>query len=115
MISPAQKAGFFALSQFVNKDYEKLNSEVRGKGATRAHIGNWMDVPVYQSVNTEGTNAAGHDNTVFHKEALALVVQIAMQSYNFFDIDYFADKYATEQLYGTQEMRDDHGVFVQGL
>lgn len=115
VIAPAQRAGFFALEQFVNTDYAKLNSEVRGKGATRSFIGNWMDTPVFMTANVEGTNAAGHDNTVFHKEAFALVVQLAMKSYNHFDIDYFADKYATEQLYGTQEMRDDHAVFCRGL
>jgi hypothetical protein len=31
-----------------------------------------------------------------------------------YDIDYFADKVAIEQLYGIAEVRDDHAVFIQG-
>jgi hypothetical protein len=73
-----------------------------------------MGIPVHMSANIEGSNAAGHDNFMAHKEALALIVQIDMPSYYFFDIDYFAHKYAMESLYGWREMRDDHGAWVKG-
>ena len=62
----------------------------------------------------EGSNPAGHDNTLFQKESLALVMQMNPTMHSMFDIDYFADKVAIEQLYGTQEMRDDHGVWIKG-
>jgi hypothetical protein len=41
-------------------------------------------------------------------------MQIAPKTYRQFDIDYIVDKVVVEQLYGTSEMRDDHGVFMKG-
>jgi hypothetical protein len=35
-------------------------------------------------------------------------------THNFFDIDYFAYKVAVEQLHGSKEIRDDHGVWMPG-
>ena len=32
-----------------------------------------------------------------------------------YDIDYFADKIALEQVYGSAIIRGDHGVTLQGL
>ena len=66
------------------------------------------------SVNGEGTNAAGHDNTMFHTESYALVMQQDPKAYHQFDIDFIVDKVAMTQLYGTKEMRDDHAVFMKG-
>ena len=30
------------------------------------------------------------------------------------DIDYLCDKVAIQQLHGSREMRDDHGVWLKG-
>lgn len=113
VISPAQEAGFLKLDQFIHRDYEKL----QGDGATakdKAYIGSWMRVPIYVSTNIEGSNAAGHDNGMFQKEALALIMQMSATTHTFFDIDYLAHKVVTEHLHGSKEMRDDHGVFMKG-
>lgn len=112
-ISPAERKNLMEMDQFVHGDYAKLQDSTAPK-KDRARIGTWMTYPVYMSVNVEGSNAAGHDNTLAHKTACALVIQIDMPSYHFFDIDYFADKYAMESLYGWKEMRDDHGCWVKG-
>lgn len=114
VISPAERKNLMEMDQFVHRDYDKLQDDGNQPRKDKSRIGTWMGVPVHMSVNVEGSNAAGHDNGLFHKEALALAVQIDMPSYHFFDIDYFADKYAVESLYGTKEIRDDHGVFVKG-
>jgi hypothetical protein len=113
VISPAQEAEFRKLDQFINRDYNSLQ-EGLNLGSREAYLGTWMDIPVYRSTNVEGSNAAGHDNTMFHKEALALVVQMDPTTHNFFDIDYFAYKVAVEQLHGSKEIRDDHGVWMPG-
>lgn len=112
-ISPAQRAGLMKLDQFVHGDYSKLNSEasVAMKGAI---LGSWMDIPIYVSTNVEGTNAAGHDNGLIQKEAVALVVQMTPRTEHFYDIDTDTDKVASFELYGTKEMRDDHGVWAKG-
>lgn len=114
VISPKQKAGFMKIDQFTNGDYSKLNDGInaRAKGAS---IGTWMGTyPVFVTTNVEGTNGAGHDNAMFHKEALALVMQMKATTHVQFDIDQLANKVVVEHLYGTAEMRDDHGVFLKG-
>ena len=41
-------------------------------------------------------------------------MQMTPDMHTMFDIDYFADKVAIEQLYGEQVMRSDHGVWIKG-
>lgn len=112
-ISPAQEAGFLKLDQFVHADYGRLQGTTT-KAMDRAMVGSWLGVPVYKSVNVEGSNAAGHDNALLHKEAIALVRQMRATTHSFFDVDYLAFKAVVEQLYGVKELRDDHGVWAKG-
>lgn len=114
VISPKAEAGMLQLDHFINRDYTEGNSTGKGSGGKKAWIGTWMGMPVYKSTNVEGSNAAGHDNTMLHKAALALVMQQSPKTFTMFDIDYLARKVASEQIYGTKEMRDDHGVWVKG-
>ena len=114
VVSPAQETGLLKLDRFVHNDYDSIHGPGRETGLEKAYVSSFMGMPIYRSVNVEGTNAAGHDNGMFQKEALTLVMQIAPKTYHQFDIDYIVDKVAIEQLYGTQEMRDDHGVFMKG-
>ena len=113
VISPAAKAGLMKLDQFVNADYSKLNSSASPAMKAR-NLGTWMGYPVYMSANVEGSNAAGHDNGVFHKSAVACVVQLNPTTHEQFDINYITHKVVVEQLHGSKEMRDDHGVFLRG-
>lgn len=113
VISPAQEAGFLDMDQFIHADYSKLQGS-EAKAKDKAYLGTWMRIPIYVSVNVEGSNGAGHDNALFQKEALALVLQMKPTTHSMFDIDYFADKVAVEQLHGSSEMRDDHGVWMKG-
>lgn len=115
VLSPAEEANWMNMDQFVNRDYEVLHGEVGKKGLNRAYIGRVLGDPVYKSTNVEGSNAAGHDNAYFHKEALALVVQLHATTHMQFDINYLANKVVVEQIHGSKEMRDDHGVFAKGL
>jgi N4-gp56 family major capsid protein len=114
VVSPAQETGLLKLDRFVHNDYEAVHGPGRETGLEKAYVSSFMGMPIYRSVNVEGTNSAGHDNGMFQKEAVALVMQIAPKTYHQFDIDYIVDKVVVEQLYGTQEMRDDHGVFMKG-
>ena len=114
VVSPAQETGLLKLDRFVHNDYDSVHGPGRETGLEKAYVSSFMGMPIYRSVNVEGTNSAGHDNGMFQKEAVALVMQIAPKTYHQFDIDYIVDKVVVEQLYGTQEMRDDHGVFMKG-
>lgn len=115
VVSPGAEGGLLKMDRYVHNDYSALHgSGPRGNSLEDAYITSFYRMPIYMSVNVEGTNAAGHDNTMFQREALALVMQMNMTPRSMYDIDFFVDKVAIEQLYGTREMRDDHGVWVQG-
>jgi hypothetical protein len=114
IISPAARANFMAIDQFIHSDYGKINGDVGTKATKDAFIGDWMKVPVFVTTNVEGSNAAGHDNTLFQREALALVHPMKMTHHDFFDVDYLAHKFVDEHVYGVAELRDDHGVWVKG-
>ncbi len=115
VISPAQASGFLKLDRWVHNDYTQLHgSSVQTTERSRAYVTSFLGMPIYKTVNVEGTNAAGHDNVMFHKETYALVMQQDPKAYHQFDIDFIVDKVAMTQLYGTKEMRDDHGVFMKG-
>ena len=114
VISPAAEVGLMKQDIYTNNDYTMLHGEGRNTALEFAYVSSFLNIPVYKTTNVEGTNSAGHDNTLFQKETIALVMQMAPQMHSMFDIDYFTDKVAIEQLYGTQEMRDDHGVWIKG-
>ena len=114
VISPAAEVGLMKQDIYTNNDYTMLHGEGRNTALEFAYVSSFLNIPVYKTTNVECSNSAGHDNTLFQKESLALVMQMAPQMHSMFDIDYFADKVAIEQLYGTQEMRDDHGVWIKG-
>ena len=102
------------LDHFINRDYTDSTAAGKGSKGDRAWLGTWMSMPVYKSVNVEGSNAAGHDNGMFNREFGALVKQMAPKTFTMFDIDYLARKVATEQIYGTKVMRNNHSVWVKG-
>jgi len=114
-VSPAQETGMLKLDRFVHADYTELHATGPGSRNQNAYIGSFYRTPVYVSTNVEGTNAAGHDNAYMHMEALALAMQMSPKIGHFYDLDFFVDKVAIQQLYGTKEIRDDHGCFARGL
>jgi len=114
VVSPASEAGMMKLDHFINVDYSAMMGTNKNTAPDRAWFGTWLGMPVYKSVNVEGTNAAGHDNVMLQKEAWALVMQMKPKSESQRDIDFFVDKVALQQLFGTQEMRDDHAVWMRG-
>lgn len=115
VISPAAESGLLKLDRFVHNDYAVLHGGAApSDGLEHAYVTSFYRMPIYMSVNVEGTNAAGHDNGMFQRQALALVMQMKPTPHHMFDIDYLVDKVVLEQLYGTREMRDNHGVFVRG-
>src|SRR5262249_30987665 len=66
-VSPAQEKGFLKLNQFVHRDYDSLHGDPSKPAMNVAYIGTWMGYPVYKSTNIAGSNAAGHNNAMFHK------------------------------------------------
>lgn len=112
-ISPAQKAGFSKLDQYVSDDYSKLNADAN-LGMKDASMGTWLGIPAFFSTAVNGSNAAGHSNFLFQKECFALIVQMQPDTKTMFDTDVMADKYVMHQLRGQAIMRNDHGVCARG-
>jgi len=115
VVSPKQENGMLSLDHFIHRDYTESTGAGKGQRGDKAWIGTWMGMPIYKSVNVEGSNAAGHDNAMFHRSALAIVKQASHKTNTQYDIDYDARKVSSYQLYGTKEMRDDHGVWLRGF
>ena len=115
ILSPAEENGLMMLKEYIHNDYSILHGE--GPRQTRqewAYVTNFLTMPVYRSTNVEGTNAAGHDNVMMQREAIALILQKEPRVWTFDDIDYFTRKIALEQLYGSAIMRNDHLVWCRG-
>lgn len=108
VVSPAQKAGFLKLDKFVHRDYGREEAVTKGK------LGGIYGYDVLVSTNVDGTNAAGHDNAMFHREAIAAATQIEPKVVSDYDIDYLCDKVVAQQLWGVIEVRDDHGCCMYG-
>ena len=115
-VAPAEVAGLLQMKEYVHNDYSMLHGA--GPAMTsqeRAYVSSFLTIPVYKSTNVEGTNAAGHDNFLMQREAIALILQQTPTMWGpFRDVDYFATKIALEQVYGSAIMRNDHGTFMRG-
>ena len=114
VISPAAETGLLKMDTYVNNDYSVLHGSGRNTALEFAYATSFLGIPTYKSVNVEGTNATGHDNALFQKEAFTLIMQMNPTMHSMYDIDYFADKVAIEQLYGIAEVREDHAVWIKG-
>src|SRR3990167_1262767 len=114
--SPAECAqGLLQMDQYIHNDYSALHGD--GPRSTRqemAYVTSFLTYPVYKSTNVEGSNAAGHDNTVLQKEAIALILHLEPRTWTLKDPDYLVRKIVLEQIYGSAIMRADHAVFARG-
>ena len=115
VVSPAEAINMLTKDKFVHNDYSRLQGTISGTpGLDRGYVSSFLDIPIYKSTNVEGTNATGHDNTLFHRESVAAIMQMQPTAHSMYDIDFLADKVVLEQVHGSSEVRDDHGVFVRG-
>ncbi len=104
--SPACKAGWLKLAHFVNKHYADRRTGL---------VGSWLSqYPIYITTNTDGSNAAGHDNVMMHKEAIAHIVQLKPYVRSWWDMDYQCVKMSALTTYGSVIRRADHAVWVKG-
>ena len=108
VVSPAEKANFLKMPEFTNKDYNSGNSVVSGA------LGEILGYKIHVTTNVDGDNSNGHDNCMFHKEALAIVSQIQPKVMSQYDIDYLCDKVVAQELYGAGILRADHAVWMKG-
>ncbi len=114
-LSPAAETGFLKLDKYIRDDYKGVHGDgARETGLQQAYVTSYYRMPVYVTTNIDGSATSGHDNFMIQKDCLALIVQMKPTIHSAYDIDYLVDKVAVEQLHGSQEVRDDHGVWMKG-
>lgn len=115
LMSPDQHAHFLSVERLLNSLYSGSVGNVNTKNQTRGYFFSGYGAEWYWSGNTEGTSAAGHDNGMFQREAVAVAVVDNMRTHLFYDIDTDSTKHAIHVVYGLKEIRDNHGVWMKGL
>jgi len=112
IMAPAEKNDKLALDRWSNALYR---GGTAGQQVSRGQIGSEIyGLTPFVTTNTKAQAGGQSDNTVMHKEAVALVVQREPKFHMFYDIDLFAWKLASEVIFGSAEMRDAFGVWVKG-
>uniref|UniRef100_A0A6M3L461 Putative capsid protein n=1 Tax=viral metagenome TaxID=1070528 RepID=A0A6M3L461_9ZZZZ len=105
-ISPAEKANFLKMDQFIHKDYSDLRNGL---------VGSWLGTyPIIVTTNTNGDNTNGHDSFMGHKECIAHVSQLKPAVRAWWDGDYQCVKMSALTTYGSKLRRATHGVWLKG-
>lgn len=110
LMSPAEKVAKLALDRWSNALYIGNN----GLPAKSGMLGDMYGLNLGITTNLVKPSAGQGNNAIFHREAVALIMQRTPKSHIFYDIDVFTWKLAVEEIYGHQEMRDLFGVWVKG-
>ncbi len=103
--SPAEKANMLKQDHFINRDYQDIRNGLLGK---------WMQYDLFFTTNTNGTNAAGHDSVMMHREAIAHITQIQPTVRSWWDADHCCAKMSCLTTYGSTIRRADHAVWLRG-
>src|SRR5262245_16082326 len=111
IMSPAENANQLALERWSNALYIGTGDQPVRNGM----LGDMYGLNLAVTTNLVKPAGGQARNAVFHRDALALVVQRSPKTHLFYDIDYFSWKLASEVIYGHQEMRDLFGVLVNGV
>lgn len=109
-MSPATKNSMLSIDRYASSDFN------RGGGANivRGEFGEIYGLRTWNSTNIEGTNAAGHDNAIYHRDSIALGMRMQPRTRVFDDIQNLSTQVAISAIWGVIETRDDHGVWARG-
>ena len=109
-MAPATKNSMLSIDRYASSDFN------RGGGANiiTGEFGNIYGARSWVSTNIEGSNAAGHDNGMWHRDAIALGMRMQPRTRVFDDIQNLSTQVAISAIWGVIETRDDHGVWLRG-
>lgn len=110
VMTPAEKVAKLALDRWSNALYIGTGNMPVKNGM----LGDMYGLNLAVTTNLVKPAGSQANNAIFHRDALALVVQRTPKTHIFYDIDTFAWKLAVEVIYGHQEMRDNFGILVLG-
>jgi len=110
IMTPAEKVAKLALDRWSNALYIGTGNMPVKNGV----LGEMYGLTLKVTTNLVKPAAGQANNSIFHRDALALVEQRTPKTHIFYDIDFFTWKLASEVIYGHQEMRDNFGILVNG-
>ena len=110
VMTPAEKVAKLALDRWSNALYIGTGNTPVKSGM----IGDMYGLNLAVTTNLVKPAGGQANNAIFHRDALALVVQRSPKVHVFYDIDFFTWKLASEVIYGHQEMRDNFGILLLG-
>ena len=114
VFSPAEQMNLFGIERFVNAQYSASIGNVNVDSKYKGYVTNILGMDWYMSLNVEGTNAAGHDNGMWQKDACATLIVEESRPVSHYEIGIDTTRYAVHAIYGFVEVRDDHGVWMKG-
>ncbi len=109
-MAPATKNSMLAIDRYASSDFNKGG----GSNIVRGEFGEIYGLRSWQSTAIEGSNTAGHDNCIYHRDFFALGMRREARVRKEDDIDNLSTKVAVAAIWGVIETRDDHGVFARG-
>ena len=109
-MAPATKNAMLGIDRYASSDFNRGG----GSNIVRGEFGTIYGLRVWESTNVEGTNAAGHDNAIYQRDAFALAMRMAPRTRRFDDIQNLSEQVAVSVIFGAIETRDDHGVWARG-
>jgi hypothetical protein len=115
VFSPAEQMNLFSVERYINRQYNDSIGNLSKNGKYPGFQATIYGLDWYMSQNVEGTNATGHDNGIWQKEALAALVVEEMRTAEHYEITTDTTRYAAHAIYGFIEIRDDHGVYMNGM
>ena len=115
VFSPAEQMNLFGIERFVNAQYSASIGNVNVDSKYKGYVTNILGMDWYMSLNVEGTNAAGHDNGLWQKDACATLIVEESRPVSHYEIGTDTTRYAVHAIYGFVEVRDDHGVWMKGM
>ena len=113
LFSSAEQINLLQVDVYRNSLYDQAFAAA-ADGKFRGFFGSKYGVDFYMSTNTEGTNAAGHDNGIFQREALAGAMIDNNRVATDYEITTDSFRHAVHSIYGLIEVRDTSGVWAKG-
>lgn len=118
IVYPTQKTALLKVEKFVKADWvgQYQSSTMVKTGPNSRYM--WGDLyghPVYytkQIPTTAGTPTQFH-NIYFHKEAIALALQLAPRTQSEYRLEYLGNLVVVDTIYGIKTIRADFGIEVR--
>ena len=111
VISPETRSSIMKIDKFVRMDYVKPTGQTAIESAMLSQP--LYGAPVYVTTQLKD-GSSGHIMGLFHKEAMALVVQRKPMVHVMYYIDNLDYKVVVDVIFGTMEMRDTFGAELLG-